>query len=276
MLLYLYRLSLSERHEANLFEKDDERFQLPERVDYLFKWFGEPFNYEPRSGLSLRYIPTQIDDTIIAGVVARQISEIKHSDENDPFKEVEGIEWESSNFFLNVGDDEQVIGIESNRKISSNTRTIISNLVSSINKISRPGGYKIDVFPIHDDDEFWQAVTNYAGSITTLTFDLVVPNPPDTTSPTKEALRKLQEALNMRSLKETYSNQDGLDLRNEFVEDREKYASSGGGDVIAKSGSKTVFSSKDNVKKIEVADELRASKSKIEGLAKVFKDLLVR
>jgi len=33
MFLHLYRLSLSERHEANLFEADDPRFQLPERIE---------------------------------------------------------------------------------------------------------------------------------------------------------------------------------------------------------------------------------------------------
>lgn len=276
MLLHLYRLSLSERHEPNLFEDGDERFRLPERIDYLFKWFGEAFSYEPRKDVSLRYIPTQIDDTVIAGVVARQISELKHSDEDDPFKEVEGIEWETANLFLNVGDDEQVMGVEVNRKVASKSGTLVQGLVAAINEISKPGGYKIDVFPVHDGEEFWSAVTDYDGPITSLTFDLVVPNPPDTKSPTKEALRKLQEKLNTRSVKETYSNQDGLDLQNEFVADRETYAASGGGDVVAKSGAETVFSSKDSVKKMEVDDDLRASGEPRDGLADSLKDRLKR
>lgn len=224
----------------------------------------------------MRFIPTQIDDTVIAGVVARQISEVKHSDEDDPFREIEGIEWETANLFLNVGDDEQVIGVESNRKITTQPRTLIQDLVAAMNEMSKPGGYKIDVFPVHDGEEFWQAVSDYPGPITSLTFDLVVPNPPDTTSPTKEAMRELQEKLNMRSVKETYGNQDGLDLHNEFVEDREKYAASGGGDVIAKSGKETVFSSKDSVKKIEVDDDFKASGDTKDGLATSMKDRLKR
>jgi hypothetical protein len=276
MKLYLYRLSLSERNEANLFENQDLRFHLPERLDYLFQWFGDPFSYDPRKDVSLRFIPTQIDDTVIAGVVARQISEVKHSDEDDPFREVEGVEWETANLFLNIGDDEQVIGVEPNRKISSEPRTIIQDLVAAINEISKPGGYKIDVFPVHDNEQFWKAVTEYPGPITSLSFDLVVPNPPDTTSPTKEALRLLQEKLNMRSVKETYANQDGLDLHNEFVEDREQYAAAGGGDVVAKSGNDTVFSSKDSVRKIEVDDDFKASGDSKDGLANAIKSKLIR
>ncbi|MDF1856309.1 hypothetical protein [Pseudooceanicola sp.] len=276
MILHLFRLSLSERNAPNLFEENDTRFQLLERIDYLFKWFGDAFSYEPRKGVFLRFIPTQIDDTVIAGIVARQINEIKHSDEDDPFREIEGIEWETANLFLNVGDDEQVVGVEQNRKISAQPRTLIQDLVTAINEVSKPGGYKIDVFPVHDGEEFWQAVNSYGGPITSLTFDLVVPNPPDTTSPTKEAMCALQEKLKMRSVKETYGNQDGLDLHNDFVEDREKYAAAGGGDVVAKSSNETVFSSKDSVKKIEVDDDFRASGTKKDGLADSMRDRLKR
>ena len=105
---------------------------------------------------------------------------------------------------------------------------------------------------------------------------LSLPNPPDTTSPTKEAMRVLQEKLNMRSVKETYGNQDGLDLHNDIVEDREKYAASGGGDVVVKSGKETVFSSKDSVKKIEVDDDFKASGAPMDGLADSMRDRLKR
>ena len=276
MLLHLFRLSLSERQQSSLFERDDDRFQLLSRFDYLFKWFGEKFDYEPRKGVSLKYIPTQIDDEIIAAVIARKVSEVKHSDEIDPFLQVEGVEWETSNLFFNVGNDEQVIGIEANRKVSTDTRTIVQGLVSAINDMSKPGGYKIDVFPVHDNEKFWEAVSSFDGPITSLTFDLVIPNPPDTTSPTKDALRKLKEKLNARTLKETIANQEGLDLNNDFVMDREKYAAAGGGDVVVKSGSETVFSSKDSARKVEVDDSLRATGEERSGLSESLKDKLIR
>lgn len=276
MLLHLFRLSLSERQQPSLFEVDDERFKLLPRLDYLFKWFSEPFDYVPRKDVSLRYIPTQIDDNIIAAVIAKKYTEVKHSDEDDPFLEVEGVEWETANLFFNIGDDEQVMGIEANRKVASQTRTMVQGLVSAINEISKPGGYKIDVFPIHETHQFWDAVSSFDGPITSLTFDLVIPNPPDTTSPTKDALRRLKEKLNARSAKETFSNQDGLDIANDFVEDREKYAAAGGGDVVAKSGKQTVFNSKDNGKKIEVDDTLRATGEHRDGLSDSLKSRLKR
>lgn len=276
MLLHLFRLSLSERHKPSLFDDNDERFALPSRYAYLFKWFSKSFEYEPRKGVSLTYIVTQIDGPIIAAVIARKVKEVKHSDEDNPFLAVEGVEWETANMFFNIGDDEQVIGIEVNRKVSSTTRTIVQDLASAINEMSKPGGYKIDVFPVHDKDLFWEAVRDYDGPITSLTFDLVVPNPPDTTSPTKEALRVLKAKLNARSMKEVYSNQEGLDLNNDFVQDREQYAAAGGGDVVAKSGPVTVFSSKDSVKKVEVDDALRATGEEREGLGASLMDKLKR
>lgn len=276
MLLHLYRVSLTERHEANLFEVDDQRFQLPTRLDYLFKWFGEKFSYEPRQGSYLRYIPTGIDNNVIAAVIARRIDEITHSDEDDPFKEVEGIKWETANLFLNVADDEQVIGIEANTKISSKTQVMVSKLVEAINEKSKPGGYKMDVFSVNESSDFWQSVSESPSAIISLTFDMVVPNPPDTTSPTKEALRKLKERLNANTVKETIANPEGLDLNNDFVKDREEYVSAGGGDVIAKSQDEIVFSSKDRVKKVEVADSLRASGEERAGLEESLSDKLTR
>ena len=275
MLLHLFRLSLSER-SPTLFDNDDARFSLLARIDYLFKWFGEPFDYEPRKGVTLRYIPTQIDENVIAGVIAKKNSEVMHLDENNPFLEVEGVIWETANLFFNVGDDEQVIGIEANRKVASETRTMVQGLVTAINEKSKPGGYKIDAFPVHDTAKFWEAVSSFDGPITSLTFDLVIPNPPDTTSPTKDAMNKLKARINARTAKETYGNQDGLNLNDDFVADREEYAASGGGDVVAKSGKQTVFSSKDNVKKIEVDDNLRATGEHRDGLSDSLKDKLVR
>lgn len=276
MILHLYRLSLSPRKEPTLFDGNDERFKRHSREEHLKLFFGSNLDYYPKKNSSLKYIATDIEETIITGVIARQINEVKRSDADDPFREVEGIEWETANLFLNIGEDEQVIGVEVNRKISARSRTIIQDLVRAINDKSPEGSYKIDVFPMHSGDEFWEKVSDYGGQITSLSFDLVVPNPPDATSATKEALRNLQEELNLRRVKETYENPEGLDLQNSFVKGREKYASSGGGDVKAKSGKETVYDSKDKVRKVYVDDDFKATGKPRYGLAELFKSVLRR
>jgi len=129
MKLYLHRLSLTEREfQRDIFEYSEaeqlgEMPQAPTRLDWLFKLFGseEAVVYYPKghSGTEFRFICSQIEGDIIAGVIAKRKQAVGNVNIDNPLDQQTREEGETCDLFLKLGDDEQVIGIEKNSHVAS-------------------------------------------------------------------------------------------------------------------------------------------------------------
>ena len=95
MKLPLYRFSLTEVDQLDLIDK-----QLQSREDFLMEWFAKPLEFKSHGEIKIRYHPTQVDRTIIAGCFARRTSTLIDCDPSDPFFQEDGIRWEKAAFFL--------------------------------------------------------------------------------------------------------------------------------------------------------------------------------
>lgn len=275
MKLFLYRMSLTENQQVSLFDAIERDGQPEPRYQYLKRQFECDFRFEYRKGIKLRYQHTQTDRDVIAGAICRWISEDIEADPSDPFVVSESGHWEKAAFFFNIGDDEQVFGLEQNPRVGL-PQSVMTQLVKTINALTESHPYKIDVFSVNTSHSFRDAVLAYPGPITSLTFDLVIPNPTDAEGKTKKALKKLRRITNGDRFKSTTTSEEGLKVDNPLTRDAAKYAEDGGGDIVAKSGSDKVFDSKKTVKVIEIEEEFRPDGSEKDGLSDATSDKLKR
>lgn len=275
MKLYLYRFSLSESTQGNLFDVIERDGRPEDRFSFLKRVFERDFRFEYRSGIKLRYQHTQSDGGLLAGAICRWISEDLEGDPTDPFVVTEGGHWEKAAFFFNLSDDQQVFGLEYNSRVGL-PNSVIKQLVTTVNAVNNLEVYKIDAFSVNVDKSFRNAVLSYPGPITSLTFDLVIPNPVDGEGVTKKALKKLRKLTNGDRYKATTSSVEGLKVDNAITRDAAKYAESGGGDIKAKSGMDTVYDSRKTVKTVEIEEKYRPTGEYISGLSEGTSDKLKR
>lgn len=177
------------------------RVPMPSRYDFLKSRFTEQMDYEPRKNIFMGFFPTQTDGHVLSGVVAKRSPVNVSRSEANPFDESAGMAWERTAFFLNLDDDEQVLGVTDNKKVASRPAVLVSKLVQAFNEAAPSAPYKIDVFSLGHERKFWESVDLHNGKVTSLTFDLVVPNPPDTESPTKKALDELKRKIKAKKHK---------------------------------------------------------------------------
>lgn len=261
MRLHLYRLSLTEA-DQDLFSDG----KLSEtRKSFLSRMFDVEFDFETRKGKILRYRPIQNDDGMIGGAICRWMPESYEGDPSDPFEPVDGGRWAKAAFFLNLNDDQQVVGIERVTTIGK-PGSVMKGLVEQLNERSGRRPYRIDVFSVNVEQSFQRAIESYSGPITTLIFDLVLPNPTDGESATQKALKRLKDKVDADRAKATIKNDEGLKTDSEMVRDAVGYAENGGGDTIAKDGKHVVYNSKKIVKDVSVDDDLKPTGGEISGL----------
>jgi len=254
MKVFLYRLSLTEESQLDLFE--DGTSPVPSRKEFLEKVFTRSFSFDYRKDIKLRYEFIEERVGIIYSAVCRWIPENAEIDPKDPFAVAEGGRWKKAAFFLNVNDDQQVVGLEAVNGVGG-PNPVLAGLVEAINEINASEPYRIDAFSLPLEGSFRAAVGAYPGPVTSLKFDLVVPNPTDAEGETREALKKLREKTGMDRLKEEYKSEKGLKTDGEYIQDIVEYTESGGGDVIASSYGDEIYNSKKTVRSADVSDELR-------------------
>jgi len=278
MKLFLYRVSLTERSKGSLFDalSAESGEEVPQRKNELERVFSKRFDYSPNSRVKMTHFPIQNEDGYFAGVLGRWMADTRPADEKNPFLEKDSNYWELSSYFFNANDDEQVLGIEFNRSISSDHSRIVEAFVEGINKSGLCKHYKFDIRSLNHDYDFWSAVTNYPKPITSLKFDFVAPNGPNNVEATREAMKMLHDDTNSPTIKQEFCNNEGVDLNSKEIKARQEYASGGGGETVAKSGKKIVYNSVAQTRSEEVDDTLKPTSfgQGLFGLSDYLKDVL--
>lgn len=269
MRVYLFRLSLSEK-SRDLFSTDGE---IETRTEVLTNFFSSDREFNGHGNTKLKYGFSQQDNKIISGAIGKWVTETKENDPHNFWSEGPQEHWEKSAVFFNLDQHEQVIGIENRKKVGE-PNSLVKYLTKCLNDYQIY--YHVEYFPITKKEDFWGAVENYTGKITSITFDLVIPNPSDASGETAKALKELKKNINADRVKTTTSNQDGLKLESDLLRDSVNYAASGAGSLVVKSNKDIIYSSSDHTTAITVDDDLKPMKGGITGLAANLENKLVR
>jgi len=144
---------------------------------------------------------------------------------------------------------------------------VVRQLVTVVNALTLGVPYKVDAFALKIEHSFQKAVRAFPGPITSLTFDLVAPNPINGEGATKLALARLRKKENVDSVKTTLKSSEGLKLETGLISGAAAYAENGGGDIQAKSGNTIVYDSALQVKSVDIPDEFRPNGDEISGIS---------
>ena len=121
--------------------------------------------------------------------------------------------------------------------------------------------------------DFLTVVKGHSGPITSISFDLVTPNP-NASGETSRALKRLRRRVNADRYKGTAESKEGLNVDDPMIADVSDYASDGRGDIRAKSESKVVYDSRYHISSIEIPEEYRPMGSVIDGLSRFIRGKL--
>ena len=214
-------------------------------------------------------------DGVIYAAICRNISEVAAADKSDPFN-VSKIEvWKKATFLFNIKDDQQVIGLEAANGVGK-PDSVIAGLTQTLNALKNGIPYRISVSSLPEAGSFQKAISMHPGRITSITFDLVTPNPPKVDDAIRKGLKELREETGASRRKETIESNDGLHTDAEYIQERAKYTEAGGGSAVAKSGRETVYNSDKKTRSINVPNELRpeTKKSKADYIRSVISRLI--
>ena len=254
MKLFLFRLSLSEPDQKGLFSKITEA-QLT-REEFLRRIFSVSFSFDHRKDIKLKYHFIEEVDGVIYAAICRWVSEEAETNQIDPFEKSNLGRWKKAAFLFNIKDDQQVLGIDFVNGVGR-PNSVVSSLVETVNAITLGQEYRIDFFNLPTAGSFNKAVREYKGDITSVSFDLVIPNPPSVEDSTRKALRELREKTGAIKKKETLESQSGLKTESSYIQELVDYTEKGGGRTVAKSGSEEVYNSQKTARSITVSDDLR-------------------
>lgn len=269
MKIYLFRLSLTEREQPSLF--GDKKPQS--RQSFLREHLSRSFEFNYWGEQMVRYEFTQEDDEVLSGAVCKWVSEDQEADPSDPFAKSEGGRWLKASFFFNIEKHQQVFGIEHNTRVGAPS-AILAGIARYINELTDEYPYCIEVAEINEKGSFLKAVKDYPHPVTTLSFQFVVPNPPNVEEETREALKKLGKSTGAEEAIETLKSSKGIKVNSGYVNDAVEYIEGGGGRVVAKNGRDIIFDSKNRVRTETPPEEARPKGKPIAGLANMVKALL--
>jgi hypothetical protein len=244
------------------------------RQEFLREALSKRWDF-PYSKRILTYDPTTTDDgQIVGGIVGREIREIDSEGPDEAWKPIELKHWPHALLAVDIGDTEQIAAFQKHGRVGS-PRRVLSSLLDHIVKQPAYSMWHPHVEYISSSDDFWAAAKAHAGTISSLNFVFVPPN----MLRAKEAIDDLVRAAS----NEANSEETELKLKNpggnlvpagDLVTAAVTTATSGGGEVVMKSGARIIYSSSKNRKTKEIDAEDIPAPSSVDLIRGFFKRLI--
>ncbi len=200
----LFRISLKAKESPDLFgtlginggDVSREawlRFIFGSQVN--FKHYNTPFVFRPEPDV------TQAPPHLIFGWVAREKRRPERTPPEEGFEPTEHLGWEGAFAIIDPTehDDGQKIAIEDNREIGT-PKAILNSLVRQFQH-DPAAPYYIHAFPLVSEGTFWDFSEAHNDQITSITFDVAVPNMFNSASDFEDELKSLRDEENVATLK---------------------------------------------------------------------------
>lgn len=231
-----------------------------DRKDYLRKIFSSEWHFK-HYATDMVYVPvTSAKDTkenFVFGRFGKRVLDRINEGPEKEFAFTQRESWRAANFILDVANhpDGQKVAAQVNGDVGK-PLAILSSLIGKINQSSPDSGWYIDINPITEKRDFWEAAKQYEGQITRAEFTYVTPNVLGIRDKLNKRLKEYRENENAQTVSVTLTEPKGkLILNSDEVHDAVTYISQGGGKAKLKAGSKTIYDSTEIEKCIEIETE---------------------
>lgn len=230
-----FRLSLSVPTLGPLLEGEDRQEPSLSRQEFLSTIFSIRRDF-PHRGRMYVYAPTPKDahqDNKIGGIIGKQVEQVVNSGPESLFAPEILSHWRIAYLGIDLKSDRQIVAFEVKNEIGSGTSLVQSLVESYVASDRSKIHWHVDINPIVEESEFWEAVKELKGTIKELTFNFVPPNGITGFESFKEFDKLAKRQANASSSAYTLKNEDAaLMPSGETVESAAEYTSEGGGEII--------------------------------------------
>lgn len=246
------------------------------RQDFLREVLSKRWVF-PYRGKSLVYDPIPLlDDNVLGGVVGRQVTELKSEGPDDQWRPVEHKYWPHALLAVDVGETEQIAVFQKDTRVGS-PRRMLQRLMEFITADAPYRIWRPNVEYISNSEDFWAAAKEYSGRISLLDFIFVPPNMLRAKEKIDELVRAASdEAHSEETMLRLKSDEGSLVADGDLVRAAVSTAAAGGGEILMKSGRKTIYSSSKNRKTLEVDPVEIPEPSNIDRVRGFFRRLVLR
>jgi hypothetical protein len=257
MDLYLFRLSLKEKRQADAFERRDRNNQDFTRETWIrdffsipreFFHFGAPYIFVPDPA-GAKYLPRQL----ICGRIARakMLPELTAPDAG--LQPTVHRSWRAAVLIIDPTDhaDGQKVAFEQSGDVGT-ALAVLRSLARAMNDQTSQERYSAEVFAIVEESSFWKFAEahNYQKKI--LTLDVAVPNMFDGPEDFKDELKKLRDRNNAARVRTTLKSDGSLNTRAKNIAPIINYAEKGAGTVKARTVDGVPYNSQDHAKRVSI------------------------
>lgn len=249
----LYRLSLIERVQPDLYDQNNEASTREECIRHIF---NNSFEFEHR-GNEFYYVPKNVDDLII-GKVGREKTFDESSSPSDGLSEMERTTWLASVLVADPGNnpDGQKLAMQW-LDLVGKPSSILKSMVQAINSAHPHIKFSFEIDEIIEVADFWSFVSENRGRVTQITFDVPVPNMFGSSDNWDQDIRDARDKEKAKRVKVSYKNDDGeLDADTDRIREAVDYTDRCSGNITARAKGKATFNSSESGKytNIQVED----------------------
>lgn len=245
------------------------------RQDFLREVFSQRWDFTHRKRV-YTYDPIPDSGEYIGGIVGREIAELRNDGPDAHWNLIEQKHWPIAYLSIDLGEKEQIAAFQNHGRVGS-PRGLLESLLEHVVKQEKYVRWRPSVEYVSSAADFWKAAEAFAGRISSLSFTFVPPNMLGAKEAIDNLVRAASDEANSEETELKLKNLGGhLTPSGDLVEASVSTATAGGGEVIMKSGKKTIFSSAKNRMTKEIDPEEIPKPSSIDQVRAFFKRLLAK
>lgn len=268
-----FHLSLLVPKQSDMFTEKP----FPSREDWLRRAFANPFKFRHRRGECF-WVPAQTDTEVIAGNVVRSHQRRQHKPPEEGGHEVISNEWQGAMVLIDPRhhSDGQKVSFERDETLGR-PRSVLQSMIAHVNLIEN-APYIITPEPIFNKSSFWAWSAAHENRLHSISFEFVAPNMFGSKNSLDEEMAELG-AIGVAKARINLSagqRKDGIDARDQRVQNGVDYAAQGGGTVTARAKNGDNYSSTDDTLTTRLPTSSADRNDGVGALTKWFQSLLGR
>jgi len=239
MKLFLFRLSLKRKHQADAFERRNLDGREFNREEWLRDRFSKQFSFA-HQGNQFFFVPEDaqkvgLPSNLIVGWVARDKPLAERTPPWEGLSPTRHASWQASLLLLDPTEhsDGQKLAFEQRKNIGG-ANAVVSSLAAELSRFGPSEPFTVEVFPIIQERSFERFVSEHKGRITTITYDVAVPNMFNGPDDFSNELRDLRDNGNVSRIRTTIESDGAINTDKTQLDEIATHVEKGGGKITAK------------------------------------------
>lgn len=235
-------------------KKDGSRYN---REEWLREIFSNQFIFLHRS-TKYFFVPESgekigLDERLIVGWIARGHPLAERTAPWEGLAPTEHQSWQAALIVIDPThhEDGQKVAFEYRNQVGK-TDALLASLAKFMTDVGADVPYSVTAYPIIQERSFARFAEAHRGEITTITYDVAVPNMFEGPDDFSKELRELRNKANISHVKAKLDSDGVINAEAGHLEEIATHVEKGGGKISARTNKGTRYNSDDHMEKVEV------------------------